>query len=68
VLSYSIVSLANPGSAIKSLPKLEMQAGLNKHDLNLSEIKVFKNNQEYLLSVHLANGRELKLRFIYKNE
>jgi hypothetical protein len=68
VLSYTIVSLANPGLAIKNLPKLDMQAGLNKHELDLRERKDFKNNQEYLLSVHLANDRELKLRFLYKNE
>lgn len=67
-LYYSIASLANPDVVIKGLPGLTMQAGLNKYDLDLSENKGFKNGQEYVLTVRLSNGRQLKLRFIYKNE
>jgi hypothetical protein len=67
-LNYTIVSMADPKVVIKSLPKLVMQPGLNKYDLDLSEIKAFKDGQEYLLIVKLANNRQLKLRFIYHNE
>ncbi len=67
-LNYSIVSLANPGEAIKSMPKLKMQTGLNKYEIDLSEKKAFKNGEEYMLTVKLVNGRELNLRFTYKNE
>jgi hypothetical protein len=68
VLSYSIVSLADPGSPINGLPQLTMTSGLNKFELDLSAIKGFKKGQEYLLTVRLINNRQLKLRFIYKNE
>lgn len=67
-LNYSIVNLANPGVIIKNLPALKLQTGLNKYDIDLSENKTFKNGEEYLLTVKLVNGRELKLRFTYKNE
>ena len=67
-LNYSIVSLANPEKVIKKLPELKMQAGLNKFDIDLSENKSFKSGEEYLLTVKLINGRELKLRFTFKKE
>ncbi len=66
-LSYSIENLSDSRSAIMNLPKLKMYAGLNKCDLDLSEYRAFKNGQEYLLKVKLIN-RELRLRFIYKDE
>lgn len=67
-LDYSIDNLSRPNSEIKKLPTLKMAPGLNKYELDLSEIRPFKNNEEYLLRVRLINNRELKLRFIYKNE
>lgn len=67
-LNYSITSLADPGTIIKNLPKLKMQPGLNKYDINLSENNAFKTGEEYLLTVKLINGKELKLRFTYRNE
>jgi len=66
-LNYSIENLSDPQSAMKNLPKLKMYAGLNKYDVDLSEYRSFKNGQEYLLKVKLIN-RELRLRFIYKDE
>lgn len=67
-LNYSIVSMSAPDEIIKGLPSLKLSAGLNKHEIDLSEIKSFKNNQEYMLKVKLATGRELQLRFLYKQE
>lgn len=67
-LNYSIVSLSNPGEVIKGLPALKMNAGLNKYDIMLSDNNGFKTGKEYLLKITLTNNRELKLRFIYKNE
>jgi hypothetical protein len=67
-LNYSIENLSDPQSAIKNLPKLKIFSGLNKYDLDLSENRSFKNGQEYLLRVKLINNRELRLRFIYKDE
>ncbi len=67
-LNYSIISLSDPSASIKGLPKLKMSAGLNRYDLNLTENRFFKDDQEYLLKVGLPNNRMLTLRFIYKNE
>jgi Domain of Unknown Function (DUF928) len=67
-LDYSISSLAEPDVVIKNLPKLQINSGLNKYDIDLSDNKAFKNGQEYLLKVRVLNNRELRLRFIYKNE
>jgi hypothetical protein len=67
-LNYSINSLSDPGVIIKNLPPLQQYSGLNKYEIDLSENKIFKNGQEYLLKVKVANNRELQLRFIYKNE
>lgn len=67
-LNYSIVSMMEPSKPINGLPKLKIGAGLNKYDLDLSENRQFKNGQEYLLMVRLANNRNMTLRFIYKNE
>jgi hypothetical protein len=67
-LNFSITSLANPEAVIKNLPKLKMQTGLNKYDVDLSENNAFKTGEEYLLTVRLINGKELKLRFTYRND
>ncbi len=67
-LNYSIASLTNPSVTIKNLPKLSLQPGLNKYDVDLTENRDFRNGQEYELTVRLVNGRKLMIRFIYKNE
>jgi hypothetical protein len=67
-LTYEIRNLSDPDSRIKKLPKLKMNAGINKYDIDLSEYRSFKNDQEYLLIVTLPNNRQLRLRFIYKEE
>lgn len=65
-LVYTISSLADPEETLKGFPRLKMSSGLNKYDLDLSENKGLKEEQEYLLKIKLINGRELRLRFIYK--
>ena len=67
-LNYTISSMSDASKSIKGLQKLKMAPGLNKYDLDLSENRQFKNDEEYILKVYLANNRVLKLRFIYKNE
>jgi hypothetical protein len=67
-LDYSIESLSKPQSTIKRLPSLKMEPGLNKYELDFSENNSLKAGQEYLLTVRLANNRELRLRFIYQTE
>lgn len=67
-LNYWVVSMKEPALAIKGLPTLPMQPGLNKFEIDLFENSRFKEGEEYQLIVKLLNGRLLKLRFIYKNE
>lgn len=67
-LSYSIAAMDDPGKPIKGLPGLKLMPGLNKYDIDLSEKNDFKAGKEYVLVVHLPNNRNLRLRFIYKNE
>jgi hypothetical protein len=57
-----------PAKPIKGLPNLKLAPGLNKYDIDLSENKAFKTGKEYLLIVRLSNNRNMRLRFIYKNE
>lgn len=68
MLNYTINSIGDKGVTIQNLPALKQNTGLNKFDLDLSDIKSFKSGQEYLLKVRLPNNREMQLRFIYKHE
>ncbi len=65
-LNYQIVNIATPGSEIKGLEKLKIKSGINKYDLDLSENRFIKNEQQYILQVTLPNGKVLSLRFIYQ--
>lgn len=67
-LSYSIECLSDPNISVKNLPKLPIVPGLNKYDVDLTSNNSFVDDNEYLLKVILANGKQLKLRFIYKSE
>lgn len=67
-LNYTITSLAETTAPVKGLPALKLKPGLNKYDIDLTEIRAFKNDQEYLLKVQLQQNRTLLLRFIYKDE
>ena len=67
-LNYTITSLAETAAPIKGLPALKLKPGLNKYDIDITEIRAFKNDQEYLLKVQLQQNRVLLLRFIYKDE
>jgi hypothetical protein len=67
-LSYSIECLSDAKNVVKSLPTLQTSSGINKYDLDLSENNSFKSGNEYLLKVYLPNNKQLRLRFIYKNE
>lgn len=65
-LRYTIDCLSDPSIKIKKLPELTLATGLNKFEIDLSEFNSFKENKEYLLTVFLADNRQLKLRFLYK--
>ena len=66
-LKYSIAPLENPGKQITQLPKLKIGTGFNKYSINLDEYRAFRNGEQYQLSVELANGQKLILRFIYED-
>lgn len=65
-LRYTIECLSDPTIKIKKLPELPLSTGLNKLVIDLSDHKAFKENEEYLLTVFLPDGRLPKLRFLYK--
>lgn len=67
-LSYSIECLSDVKNVVKELPKLQSLNGINKYDLDLTDNNSFKVGNEYLLKIYLPNNKQLRLRFIYKNE
>lgn len=65
-LNFSIVATSDNARELTKIPRLKMVTGLNRYSIDLSENRAFKDGQEYMLTVRLASGRLLKLRFIYK--
>lgn len=68
ILSYSIECLSDVKNVVKGLPKLQALNGINKYDIDLTDNNSLKAGNEYLLKVYFPNNRQLRLRFIYKNE
>lgn len=66
-LKYTIAPLDNPVKQITQLPKLKIVTGFNKYSIDLEEYRAFRNGQQYLLTVELANGQKLMLRFTYED-
>ena len=66
-LKYSVTAFEAPDKTIKQLPVLKVVTGFNKFSINLDEMRAFKNGAQYLLTVELANGQKLILRFIYED-
>jgi hypothetical protein len=65
-LSYKIYPLAAKQEEIKGLPALKVGNGYNQFEIDLSESKSFKDGNDYLLKVWLADNKILQLRFVYK--
>lgn len=65
-LNYSIGDLENPTENIKNLPPLTAETGINKYNIDLSEMRSFKEGRQYILKVKTADNKELQLRFIYQ--
>lgn len=65
-LNYSIQNISDPGKEIKKLPKLTMQTGFNKYELDLSNNRSFKSGGQYLLIITGKDGRKYELRFLYE--
>jgi hypothetical protein len=66
-LKYTISAFESPNKPIKQLPVLKAVTGFNKFSIDLYEMRAFKNGTQYLLTVELANGQKLILRFIYED-
>lgn len=64
-LAYNIYNLSESNKAIKNLPSLKLNAGLNKYDLMLYEYPAFKEGNSYLLEIKMPDGQLLNLKFIY---
>lgn len=65
-LNYTIINLEHPAESIKNLPPLTAETGINKYNIDLRDIKSFKDGSQYLLKVKTSDNKELQLRFIYK--
>jgi len=66
MLNYRIYSLFGKQEEIKKLPALKMATGYNQFEIDLSEVKGLKGDENYLLKVWLADNKVLQLRFVYK--
>lgn len=66
-LNYSIVDLSNPSHKFSKMPRVKMQTGLNRIDLDLSSLGLEEGHQ-YLLKVKRYEGRWLVLRFTYHEQ
>ncbi len=67
-VNYAITNLTEKEKPLKRVPELKMQGGFNKYELDLQGIKGLINQNQYLLTVTMNNGKKLYLNFIYKGE
>ncbi len=65
-LNYSITDLSQKDKNVKGVSKLIMQAGYNKYEIDLSEIKSLMADHQYLLTITMQNSKKMYLSFIYK--
>lgn len=63
-LDYAIVDLRDPNQKFSKLPKVKVNTGFNKIDLDVSKLKL-KDGAQYLLKVRRNGNRWLFMRFIY---
>jgi len=66
-LNYYITALDNPTKPVTQLPDLKLVTGFNKYTLDLDKYRAFRNGEHYQLTVELANGQKLILRFTYED-
>ncbi len=67
-LDYSIADLTKKEVQLKRLPKLNMQAGFNKYELDLESLTGLEKGHQYLLTVNMSQGKKLYLTFEYKGK
>lgn len=66
-LNYSIHSLEKGGEKIKNTPVVKIRQGLNKIDIDLTELDL-EPGKQYLLKVVPFNESPVEIRFTYKDE
>ena len=66
-MQYSIHDIANAGEKIKNMPEIKIQQGLNKIDIDISDMGL-KPGNHYLLRVYPFNEHSIEVRFIYKED
>jgi len=64
-LNYTILDISNGLQKIKHLPEVQLQTGLNKIDIDLSEMDLIRGKQ-YILRVYPFNESEVEIRFTYQ--
>jgi hypothetical protein len=65
-LNYSIVDYADGGKRIKHVPEVKLQFGLNKIDIDLTDLDL-EPGHHYVLKVYPFNELPVEIRFIYKD-
>ena len=64
-LNYSIIDIGNGFNAVKNIPEVRINQGLNNIDIDLTELNL-ENDKQYLLKVYPFNEPGVEVRFIYK--
>ncbi len=64
-LSYGIYDLANAQKQIKRTPEVTMQPGLNKIDIDVTDLEL-EPGKQYLLKVFPFNEPVIEVRFVYQ--
>ena len=65
-LNYSILDVSNGSKAMKNVPKVDILPGLNKIDVDLSDLDL-EQGKHYILKVYPFNEQAIEVRFIYQD-
>ncbi len=66
-LSYAIYDIGNGMKSLKDCPEVKLTLGLNKVDIDLTELEL-EPGKHYLLRVHPFNEPEIEVRFVYEDK
>ncbi|OQP63233.1 hypothetical protein A3860_25425 [Niastella vici] len=66
-LSYTIYDIGNGMKPLKYCPEVTLTTGLNKVDIDLTEMEL-EPGKHYLLKVHPFNEPDIQVRFIFEDK
>lgn len=66
-LQYAILDIENGATHVKSIPEVNLQLGLNKIDIDISDLGL-KPGNHYFLKVYPFNEPPIQIRFIYTED